>query len=32
MWASRGGHTKTIALLLANKADINVADRVIIII
>jgi hypothetical protein len=30
MEASRGDHTETLALLLANKADANVADRVII--
>ncbi len=32
MGASRGGHTETLALLLANQADANAADRVIIII
>jgi ankyrin repeat protein len=32
MWASRGGHTETLALLLANKADINVATKVAIIV
>jgi hypothetical protein len=32
MGASSGGHTDTLALLLANKADSNAADRVIIII
>jgi hypothetical protein len=32
MGASRGGHTETLTLLLANKADANMADRVIIII
>jgi ankyrin repeat protein len=26
--ASQTGHTETLALLLANKADINVADKV----
>jgi hypothetical protein len=26
--ASGNGHTKTLALLLANKADINAADKV----
>ncbi len=26
--ASQGGHTETVALLLANKADINAADEV----
>jgi hypothetical protein len=26
--ASEEGHTETLALLLANKADINVADKV----
>jgi ankyrin repeat protein len=26
--ASRNGHTETVALLLANKADINAADIV----
>jgi hypothetical protein len=29
MGASRGGHTETLALLLANKADANAADEVI---
>jgi hypothetical protein len=27
-FASRNGHTKTVALLLANKADINAANKV----
>ncbi len=31
MWASENGHTETLALLLANKADVHAADRVIII-
>jgi ankyrin repeat protein len=26
--ASRNGHTETVALLLANKADVNSADEV----
>jgi hypothetical protein len=26
--ASQNGHTETLALLLANKADINAADKV----
>ena len=26
--ASKNGHTETLALLLANKADINAADKV----
>jgi hypothetical protein len=30
MEASRGDHTETLALLLANKADADAADRVII--
>jgi hypothetical protein len=32
MWASQEGHTETLALLLANKADVHAADQVIIII
>ena len=32
MLASREGHTETLALLLANKADVHAADQVIIII
>jgi len=32
MWASENGHTETLALLLANKADVHMADQVIIII
>jgi hypothetical protein len=32
MWASVKGHTETLALLLANKADVHAADQVIIII
>jgi hypothetical protein len=32
MLASQEGHTKTLALLLANKADVHAADKVIIII
>jgi hypothetical protein len=32
MEASRGGHTETLALLLANTADANAASKVIIII
>jgi hypothetical protein len=30
--ASLGGHTETIALLLANKADVHAADQVIVMI
>ena len=32
MWASQEGHTETLALLLANKADVHATDQVIIII
>jgi hypothetical protein len=32
MAASEGGHTKTLALLLANKADVHAATEVIIIV
>jgi hypothetical protein len=32
MIASRSGHTETLALLLANKADVHTADEVVIII
>jgi hypothetical protein len=32
MCASNGGHTETLALLLANKADVHVANKVIVII
>ena len=32
MMASQEGHTETLALLLANKADVHAADQVIIII
>jgi ankyrin repeat protein len=32
MLASRQGHTEALALLLANKADVHAADKVIIII
>jgi hypothetical protein len=31
MKASQGGHTETLALLLANKADVHASDNVIII-
>ena len=32
MVASRGGHTETLALLLANKADVHAATKVIILV
>jgi hypothetical protein len=32
MFASKKGHTETLALLLANQADVHAADQVIIII
>ncbi len=31
MGAASGGHTETLSLLLANKADVHVVDQVIII-
>jgi hypothetical protein len=32
MFASSGGHTETLALLLANRADVHATDQVIIMI